>query len=141
MNTNIQRLIYLCQVKNDLNRKRRRFYYYMNKPHMKRKCDGSKDKCLAVINKTGYPCRGYHYHPSGEKHIPVDMAMWGYHQAQKQMKAMTREMRSLRLELGATLIWSDWGAVAAVKVGDSYIRHREFKGYYEAEVFEMETFR
>jgi hypothetical protein len=89
MIANLQRLIYLCQVKNDLNRKRRRFYYYMNKPRMKRKCNGSPEKCLAIINKTGgYTCRGYHYHPSGDKHISVETAMKGYHQAQKQMKAI-----------------------------------------------------
>ena len=122
----LQRLIYLCQVKNDLNRRRRRFYYYMN-----------HDWTYQCIN-------GKYQYAAGdkpEKHITRWHAKRGYRKAQLDMKSMTKEMRQMRLDMGVRLIWTDHGAIGAVEFQGARIEAKDFKRYYEAEVFEMEMFK
>lgn len=112
----LQRLIYLCQIKNDLNRKRRRFYYITYKP-------GSKV-------------------PFGMTHSEwMHYKSNGYEQAKKDMKAMTRDMRKMRVDCGVRFIWNDGGLIEAIELGSGRrIKQTTFKKYYEAEVFEMELF-
>lgn len=64
----------------------------------------------------------------------------GYRKAQAEMKAMTSEMRSLRVAIGAELCWNWSGGISYVKIGDKRILAKYFKQYYEAEMFEQEFF-
>ena len=104
---NMQRLIYLCHTKNELNRKRRRFYYLM-----------------------------------GDKNSPISkkQAEEGYRSAQSAMKAMTQEMRAMRVEMGVEFVWNDGGLISAIKFNGGRLCQTKFKQYYESEVFEMELF-
>lgn len=117
----LQRLIYLCQIKNDLNRKRRRFYYYLRAGLERRRV-------------------GFENRPV-KKHIDVAFATKGYRQAQKDMKAMTQEMRKMRIDCGVRFIWNDGGLIEAIQTGGGKrLSQKMFKKYYEAEIFEMELF-
>lgn len=126
MASDIQRLLYLCQVKNDLNRKRRRFYHYMN-----------HDVHFGSVNGE----YKYYTGDAPEKHITRWHARRGYRKAQRDMKSMTKEMRQMRLDMGVRLIWTDHGAIGAVEFQGARIEAKDFKRYYEAEVFEMEMFK
>lgn len=102
----ISRLVHLVHRKNDLNRKRRRFYYYMH------------------FNSR------YRFEPTmirQEKHISESAAKIGYQKAQTDMKAMTPIMREMRKEIGATFEWSDGGHILAVIYEGARIYHGEFK--------------
>lgn len=126
MISNIQRLLYLCHIKNDLNRKRRRFYYYMN--HYDRRVWNSDTHEYVSIEVP-------------QKHISVWHAKRGYRKAQREMKAMTKEMRAMRIEMGARIIWGESGNIIAVEYQEHRVPASLFKSYYEAEVFEMELFK
>ena len=117
---NIQRLLYLCHVKNDLNRKRRRFYYYMYE-------GAPQYKAAEHMKKT--------------KHISVKEAMIGYSKAQQDMKAMTKEMRAMRIEMGVRIVWGDSGNIHHVVFQGGRIMSPAFRDYYEAELFEMAMFK
>ncbi len=123
---NIQRLIYLCQIKNDLNRKRRRFYYYMS--HYDRRVWNSDTNEYISIE-------------APVKHITLWHAKRGYRKAQRDMKAMTKEMRAMRLDMGARIIWGESGNIIAIEYQGGRLHAGLFKRYYEAEVFEMSLFR
>jgi hypothetical protein len=98
MGHSLQYLAYLVHTKNNLNRKRRRFSAIMN-------------------NRTGHEYdfknnlfkRGrYIRHKSFTKKFAVQM----YKQCKRDMKAMTKEMRTIRTEIGARFAWSDHGAIS-----------------------------
>ena len=110
---NLQRLIYLCHLKNELNRKRRRFYYYMNS------C-GRGPKV---------------------KHITPKQASYGYNLAQQQMKDMTHEMRRMRVECGARFVWNDGGLIEAIEFDGRRLSQKHFKRFHDSEVFELEFFK
>lgn len=117
----LQRLLYLCQIKNDLNRKRRRFYYIWSD--------------LAGL--------AYRPKPGVRKHksFTVESARIGYIKAQTAMKSMTRDMRKMRVDCGVRFIWNDGGLISAIELGSGKrIEQKSFKRYYEAEIFEMELF-
>lgn len=123
---NLQRLIYLCHLKNELNRKRRRFHYYMM--DQTSKWDHENNRC-----KKSYELK---------KHISPEEAKRGYKQAQVDMKAMTTEMRQIRLANGAKFIWTDHGAIGHIALSNGEgIDARYFKNYYEAEMFEQIVFK
>lgn len=102
----IERLIHLAQRKNDLNRRRHRFYYYWTQasPRM-----GAYRKCKTP------------------GHIGEAEAIAGYRKAQADMKAMTPTMRELRTEIGAKFEWDDRGAIFAVIYQDVRIKEKDFK--------------
>lgn len=116
---NIQRLLYLCHLKNELNRKRRRFYYYMYSGVAQYKSGQMKKR----------------------KHIGIERAREGYRKAQQEMRAMTREMSAMRLEMGARLVWTNHGAIGYVDFNGKRVPKESFKSYYEAELFEMGIFK
>lgn len=126
MLNNIQRLIYLCHIKNELNRKRRRFYYYMN--HYDQRM-WNPDTNEYVINDVP------------KKHISLWHAKRGYRKAQRDMKAMTKEMRAMRLDMGARLEWGESGNITAVLYQGRRVPAKSFNMHYEAELFELEMFK
>ena len=114
---NLQRLIYLCHLKNELNRKRRRFYYIW--AH------------LYAWNRQAVIGKKYKH-----KSFTVKSAWIGYKQAAKEMKMMTQEMRKLRTELGAHFVWNNGGLIDCVEFNDYTIDSKSFKEWHDAEVFE-----
>lgn len=126
MNNSLQYLIYLCQVKNDLNRKRRRFYYYMSVQE-------------PVWNKDFQRWERTFEAP---KHISYEEAKLGYKLAKTQMKAMTYEMRQLRLSNGVKFMWNSSGAISWVGLSNGEgIDSQFFKSYYNSEIFESIFFK
>lgn len=84
----IQYVAHLVHVKNEINRKRRRFYNLFN----------NRSKLSRKMKKL-YP-KAYARHM--------------YEQAKLEMKAMTLEMRRARLEVGARFRWSNHGAISCI---------------------------
>ena len=127
MNSSLQYLIYLCQIKNDLNRKRRRFYYYMNVQE-------------PTWNKD---FQRYERAFEAPKHISYEEAKIGYKLAQTQMRAMTYEMRQIRLANNFRFIWNDSGSIIWVGTSNGLegVSSKDFKNYYKAEVFEQIMFK
>lgn len=135
----LQRLIYLVHIKNNLNRKRKRFYYYMTVMGREMKCKGdhSQPQFYGICKPTR--CRGKHYvFFIGDRHISRSEARRGYNKAAEEMKAMTSEIRSVRMGIGAKLVWDKNWRVEAVLFEDKRIKAKDFPKYYEAECFEME---
>lgn len=135
----LQTLIYLVHIKNELNRKRKRFYYYMNVTGRYMKCRG--DLSQPQFNGKCKPttCRGMHWvRFETDRHISRSEARKGYNKAAEEMQGMTAQIRSLRMDLGARLIWDKNWRVEAIVCGDRRIKAKDFLKYYEAEVFEME---
>lgn len=119
----IQRLIYLCHKKNELNRKRRRFYYWMN--------FGRRNVMRLARGEKGL----------GKCHISATKASKGYYDAQQEMKSMTHTMRKMRVEMGVKFIWNDGGLIEAIELSNKVrLKQTHFKKFYEAELFEMEFF-
>ena len=127
-------LMHLVQTKNDLNRKRRRFYSIMsgNKCYIRLH---EKDK--RYEKSRDWANYGHHivvvdFHPAFSK---VD-AKRGYEQAKKDMKAMTKHMKEVRKALGAKYFW-DWrGAIAGVRYEGNYYNEKQIAVYamkYRAE--------
>lgn len=136
---NLQKLIYLVHIKNELNRKRKRFYYYMTVMGREMKCKGdhSQPQFYGICKPT--TCRGKHYvFFIGDRHISRSEARRGYNKAINEMKAMTSEIRSVRMSIGAKLVWDKNWRVEAVLFEDKRIKAKDFPKYYEAECFEME---
>jgi hypothetical protein len=106
MNYALQHLAHLVQVKNDLNRKRRRFYYIAN----------PRDHIKLEYTSSG-PC---YRHTKGQVHYAYSKmeAIEGYENAKREMKAMTPLMREVRLSTGARLCWTDGGSICAIECGD-----------------------
>jgi hypothetical protein len=88
-------LAYLVQTKNDLNRKRRRFYVLKQ-----RKCS------WAYNNSRKKP----------HKSFPFWYAEKMYTQSQDEMKAMTPEMRRVRVEIRAKFVWGSGGEIQYIKL-------------------------
>lgn len=139
---NLQRLIYLCHLKNELNRKRRRFYYYMNVTGRKLKCKGDHTQPMFYAICKPTTCRGYHWVNYTEpKHISRTEARKGYRQAQSDMKAMTAEMRRMRIEIGARFVWNYGGLIEAIEFDGRRLSQKHFKRFHDSEVFELEFFK
>lgn len=119
---NLQRLIYLCHLKNELNRKRRRFYYIWS--------------YLA-----GHSYRADQNEVRKHKSFSKTSAWKGYKQAQSDMKAMTHEMRVMRKEVGARFIWNDGGLIEAIEFDGRRVSQKHFKKFHDSEVFELEFFK
>ena len=96
MNYGIQYLCHLVQTKNDLNRRRRRFYSIVNPRYE------LKDKPMRKV---------YHEHP--------EFAEKMYKQPQKEMKAMTATMRAARKELNAWFKWGYSHNILWIDIGES----------------------
>ena len=110
MNASIQTLISLCFEKNDINRRRRRFYYCMS------------------------------YESTRPNPLTKQEAKVGYEKAKRDMKSMTKNMSKLRRSLSATLIWGAGGQINVVKVNDLHINKNQFKSYFMMEKFEVDVF-
>lgn len=119
----IQYLCHLVQVKNDINRRRRRFYALLNpgtKSYKLAADDQTRIKMQAKMEKAN-KLEWTHLwqwvsvpRPSHPAYSRMD-AHKGYYQAQREMKSMTSYMRRIRTELGARFIWNDGGLITHVK--------------------------
>jgi hypothetical protein len=119
---NLLYLMHLVQMKNDLNRKRRRFYHiwrgtqsYVRLHQEDKRYRKEKDY-------------GYGQHMCIESHHPAFSKMEGkrgYEKAKKDMKAMTKHMREVRLAVGATYCWDDRGAIRHVLHEGKYYSETE----------------
>ncbi len=118
---NLQRLIYLCHLKNELNRKRRRFYYIWSD----------------LAGHAYRPKEGVRKHKS----FTIKSARAGYEKAREDMKAMTAEMRQMRVEVGARFIWNDGGLIEAIEFDGRRLSQKHFKRFHDSEVFELEFFK
>ncbi len=97
MSSALERLIYLVSLKNDINKRRRRFYTIGNPP--KEWKDGkyvNKHKSKPIMSKKEADKR--------------------YKEAQAEMKTYTKEIRSLCKLVGAHLTWDGSGGVSTVTV-------------------------
>ena len=119
----LQRLIYLCHVKNELNRKRRRFYNVMS---------GNIGK-LTPCPPTNF---ALYWRERKTNHISKAEATEGYEIAKRDMKAMTYEMRQLRIALNVYIAWGTGGQITAVHNGSQPIPAKEFEKHHDDEVFE-----
>jgi len=95
--SDINLLVFLVAKKNDINRRRRRFYHIMASA---RKWDTTQSK-LVTIDSSEYK-RG----------------LAGYNRGKLEMKSMTPVIRKLRKELNARLIWGGSGNVCYILMGD-----------------------
>jgi hypothetical protein len=104
MNYGIQYVCWLVHKKNELNRKRRRFYHILNS---RQKYVEGYDGVLRPVWKK-------------RRRVPITKAYARkmYKVTKEEMKAMTAEMRKARKEINAQYIWSSWGAIKRVEVGD-----------------------
>lgn len=100
MNYSLYYLAHLVCIKNELNRKRRRFYTLMSEPRWRTRGKGPDREAYQEKR-----------HPAYTK----ERAKLGYEMAKLQMKAMTRLIREVRLNLGARLMWGDSGNIQAIK--------------------------
>lgn len=110
MNDSLYYLGYLVHVKNELNRKRRRFYNIANerKTIYKKRTAGTPNHYTMEFVKTVHV-----KHKSYTKAHAQAM----YKQTKEEMKAMTAEMRRVRKLLGADLIWTNHGAIDRIEIG------------------------
>lgn len=105
MNYGIELLCHLVQTKNDINRKRRRFY--------------------AMIRSNTYGESNPH------KSYTVDSAREGYIKAKAEMRAMTPAIKLACKEINAHLVWSDHGAIDCIDIGNLTLRPWQIKEYAE----------
>jgi len=110
MNHQLCYLALLCQQKNDLNRRRRRFH--------------------ALRPKTKWLGYDANQKPMYAEYAPhraytLEEIYAGYTKAQSDMKAMTKHMRAVQKLAGATLHWGDSGQIQAIVLnGEGYYRDR-----------------
>jgi hypothetical protein len=108
---NLGYMMHLIQTKNDLNRKRRRFYAIMHgrKEYIRlheqdKRYRKEKDYC------NGHIITVVHFHPAYSK---VE-GKRGYQQTKEAMKAMTKHMKEVRIALRAKYHWDCRGAIHSV---------------------------
>lgn len=111
----IHYLAHLVMVKNNLNRKRRRFWALMNPGHESVKVHPSDKR---YDPKWDFQNQGYSHdripRPMHKAYSKMEAEL-GYRKAQSDMKAMTKHMRKLREELGAKFIWGSGGQISGIK--------------------------
>lgn len=96
MNSALQYLCHLVHKKNDINRRRRRFY------------------CIA---NPRYEYRDKPIHSA----FTIESAKIGYEKAKSDMKALTQEMRQVRMMAGARLGWGSGGQINYIRLKEEYI--------------------
>lgn len=104
MNYALQRLAHLIQVKNELNRKRRRFYCIANN--------------RVLVDYDDHHHMSYKWKYVKHKSFTKKFANTQYRLIQQQMKSMTPEMRELRKQCGASIIWGCSGNIQGIKISD-----------------------
>jgi len=111
MNYGIQYVCYLVHKKNELNRKRRRFYSIINprKRYVREppSIHFAYGVCVEVKTKR-------------KRRVPITKAYAKkmYRATQREMKAMTAEMRRARKEINARYVWSDHGAIKWIETDE-----------------------
>lgn len=95
----LYQLIYLVEKKNEVNRRRRRFWHRIQ--------DARK---------------------SGDK-LAVAFAVNGYLEARKEKRSMTRPISNIRRELKAKIVWNAGGMMTHVLYEGQRIHYKEFKKY------------
>jgi hypothetical protein len=104
---------HLVYLKNELNRKRRRFYYYWS--------DCSWHREHTIVG-------GAKWH----KGFMTKKQAWdGYKKAQSDMKSMTAHMRQIRKEIGASLIWGDSGNIIAIELDNKQYAKNQIQRLHE----------
>lgn len=121
---NLQRLLYLCHVKNELNRKRRRWYHWAFQ-HIFIESDSKR-----------YGRRSIFPSPYTKAYAEEQ-----YEKSKLEMKALTAEIRQLRLSLKAQTRWNSGGLIVQVIVDGQTIDHKSFYKSFADEVFEMDVLK
>lgn len=80
--------------------------------------------------------------PFGTSGMPYSKAeaKHGYKQAQQEMKAMTQDMRELRVALRIQNVWSNHGAIREVIAGGQRYGYKDFERAAWAENMEVAIF-
>lgn len=120
MNYALQYLCHLVQVKNEINRKRRRAYNWAFTTHRyytKYKPDDAY----------GYPIRvsSRRVEVKLPKAFTREDMRRAYENAKVEMKAMTMEMSKVRKDAGARLIWGDSHNIQAIQYGGRILELEE----------------
>lgn len=104
-------MMHLIQTKNDLNRKRRRFYSIMSgrRDYVRIHPEDKKYKKEKDYG-WGHMMTVIHSHPAYSK----SDGKRGYEKTKQEMKAMTKLMREVRKELEAQYHWDNRGAIHSV---------------------------
>ena len=110
MNYVLQHLAHLVQIKNELNRKRRRFYHLYHDEIRCTKAGGA-----------------IYYKRKTHKSFSYKYARAMYNKTKQEMKSMTQEMRETRKLIDASLVWSSWGEILAIRHGDHWYRRLEIE--------------
>lgn len=121
----IQSFLALCHVKNELNRKRRRWYHW-----------AFVHRLIGEESAMRYSKASMYTNPYSKDHAASE-----YERAKKDMKSLTPQMRQMRKSIGAKTKWNSSGMIAEVVIGDRRIHHSKFKAAYVAEMFESEFFK
>ena len=111
----INQLVYMVELKNDINRKRRRFYYWGG--------DRKRSARSTITNKW------YVYQPKSLNHIGKTSAWKGYMAAQTEGKKFMPQLRAACKELGVKLRWGDSGNIQAIYYNGETIEAHKFGRY------------
>lgn len=109
VNITLPGLIHLAHTKNELNRRRRRFYNLMDFGHdnYMRLARGQKGLGLCIVSQKE--------------------AIKGYEKAKQDMKDLTSDMRQIRQLLGAKIIWGWSGNITHILYQEKCIPASKFE--------------
>lgn len=110
MNYSIQYLAHLVHKKNELNLRRRRFW---NLAYANHRWKTIAEPSIGVAGKY------QKIHLKLPKCFSEDFyAVKGYEQAKRDMRAMTKHMREVRKELGASFTWDNSGNIQFIEIDE-----------------------
>lgn len=111
----LERLVYLICLKNGVNRKRRRFWYYW-------------------MGNVAWNHIDRKWQPKGKpKHISRNQAHVGYCKAKVEMKTFTPEIRRLCKSLNVKMRWNAGGMIESIVWdGKVQISYEEFYRYFDS---------
>ena len=116
MNYALQYLCHMVQVKNEINRKRRRAWNWAFTTHRWYN-DYAQNLEYGYLTRTSSR-RVEVKLPKAFTRAEMKMA---YEKAKEEMKAMTKEMSKVRKDAGARLIWGTNGNIQGVMYGNKYL--------------------
>lgn len=126
---------HLVYLKNQLNRRRRRFYSLMNPEPIRIPIEPKNVKHFKNAHSyTNYQGKKLAMlvmqKPMHPLYSIVD-ATAGYEKAKLDMKSMTAHMRQIRTEIGANLIWGDSGNIQAIELDNKRYGPKEIQRLHE----------
>jgi len=127
-----ERLMYLLYIKNQLNAKRRRFQsmiYYVNKQNRNKMFHSTVQLSFKGFESEEEKLIDYNPYTKMPKCITQQYASLQYSKAQKDMRAMTKEIKKVYKALDAHITW-DWsGNVERIIFGWSKFLSDNDKNY------------